>query len=345
MGVKEAIARGSALVARIVGWANRTKPVRVWNRYLRARGPLLAQGLSFQAVFAVFAALWLAFAIAGFVIRGSPELQQGIVQVLAGAVPGLIDTGDGDGAVTIDTLLSASILGWTGAVAALGLLGTALGWLSSARDAVRTIFGLAEPAGNPLLLALVDAGIAIALGLATIGSAALAIASTAAVDGLTAALGGGAQVVVSALSRAVTVALGTAVNALVLALLYRVLAGIPIPPRLLASGVAIGGGAVTVLQLLGSLLLGGATANPLLVPFAVILGLLIWFSLLCQVLLVVAAWIAETASDRHVDLTGRRRRRDADAGPAGAVRPTPLDGTGRRPLRPGTRPGRVTRRD
>src|SRR5690606_423834 len=82
-----------------------------------------------------------------------------------------------------------------------------------------------------------------------------------------------------------------AVDTLVLAGLYRVLAGVPIPIRHLAVGSLIGAFALGVLKVLGTTLLGGASNNPLIASFAVIAGLLIWFTLVCQVVLIAACWV------------------------------------------------------
>jgi len=79
----------------------------------------------------------------------------------------------------------------------------------------------------------------------------------------------------------------------VLGAFYRVLAGVHIPMRFLAQGALLGAAALGVLKVLGTALLGGATNNPLLAGFAVIIGLLIWFTLICQVIL-VAAFAAAT---------------------------------------------------
>src|SRR4051812_42412137 len=114
-------------IAKVVAWVQRRKPVRVFLRYTAQRGPILASGLSYQAIFAVFAALWLAFSIAGAIIVGSPTLLDGLVRFLNENVPGLIDDGDG-GAIDRTLLSQAGIFGWTGAIAAVGLLFTALGW-------------------------------------------------------------------------------------------------------------------------------------------------------------------------------------------------------------------------
>ena len=319
-GVKQLVARVQRVVERAIAWVQRTRPARVWERYNRARGPLMAQGLSYQAIFAVFAALWVAFAIAGFIVRGSPELQQAIVDTLGKAIPGLISTGDGEGAITLDDLFSASILGWTGAIAAIGFVATALGWLASGRDAIRAIFGLPGPGTNPVLLKLVDLLTALGLGVALLLSAGMSVASTTALSWLFSLAGIPEQSFLGiAALRVAGIAVTFLVDALLLALLYRVLSGIPVPVRILAPGVAVGAAGFGVLKLLGSALLGGATANPLLASFAVILGLLIWFNLLCQVILIAAAWIAESAADAGVDLAAKRR------GP----RPPPRSGTGK----------------
>jgi membrane protein len=86
----------------------------------------------------------------------------------------------------------------------------------------------------------------------------------------------------------------------VLAALYRVLAGIPIPFRNLAAGAVLGAFGLGVLKLLGNLLLGGAKNNPLLASFAIIAGLLIFFNLVCQVILIFAAWISVGMDDAGI---------------------------------------------
>src|SRR5690606_15020455 len=81
--------------------------------------------------------------------------------------------------IRLDDLFSVSVLGWTGAIAALGLAWTAVGWLSSGRAAVRDIAGLPRGAGNFFLLKLRDAGLTIAFGIAVLVSASLSLGSTA----------------------------------------------------------------------------------------------------------------------------------------------------------------------
>lgn len=297
-------------IKRIVAAVQRWKPVRVFLHYTAQRGPILSQGLSWQAVFAVFAALWVAFAIAGFVINGNPELRDGLFEFIAVNVPGLIDTGDG-GAIRPEDLLSAGILGWTGAIAAVGLLFTALNWFASGRDAVRSMFRLPGAQTNFLLLKLKDLGLALAFGAVLLGSAALSVVSTSALGEALRWVGIDSESVAGLIAvRAAGLLIVLVVDTIVLGAFYRIVSGIRIPLRLLAPGALLGAAALGVLKALGSTLLGGATSNPLLAGFAVIIGLLIWFNLICQVILVGAAWIAVSADDKGVDL--RRHRETGD---------------------------------
>jgi membrane protein len=102
----------------------------------------------------------------------------------------------------------------------------------------------------------------------------------------------------------------------VLAALYRVLAGVRIPPRYLFPAALLGAAALGVLKILGNTLLGAAGANPLLASFAVIIGLLIWFNLVCQVILIASAWFIVGMIDGGVPLdevaAKERRQREAE---------------------------------
>jgi membrane protein len=297
----------TAPFARLIATVLKLKPVRVFLHYGAQRGPLLASGLSYQAIFAVFAAIWVAFAIAGFVISANPELEDAFFRLLQTNVPGLIDADGSGGAIDPSALLSARILGWTGAIAAAGLLFTALGWLASGRDSVRTMFGLSGPKTNFLLLKLKDLGLAIGFGAIMLLSAALSVVSTSALSTVFAAVGIDEDSIAATLAaRLVGLLLVLVIDAALLGAFYRVVSGIRIPFRVLAPGTLIAAIALGVLKALGTSLLGGATSNPLLAGFAVIIGLLIWFNFICQVILLGAAWIAVSADDRGVDLTAHR---------------------------------------
>ncbi len=281
-----------ALIARVMQW----RPVRVFFNYQNNGGDLLAAGMSYSAVFAVFAGLWVGFSIAGLFLQANPVLEQALLDQIDTSVPGLLGP---NGAVDPDKLLDAGIFGWTGALAAVGLIATALGWLAAARDAVRRIFELPPPTTFFLLLKLKDLGIAIGFGLVLLLSAAISVASTEALGFLFSLIGVGDDSILQiVVARVVGLAIVLALDTLLLAGLFRVLSGIPIPFRRLIAGCLLGGVALGVLKVLGTTLLGGASRNPLLASFAVIIGLLIWFNLICRVILYAASWIAVGMSDR-----------------------------------------------
>lgn len=282
-------------IDRTLAWVKSTFLWGVWDRYTTARGPLLSRGLAYQAIFASFAAVWVAFAIAGLIVSGDDPLRDAVIDILATAVPGLIDTGSG-GAIDPSTLLSASVLGWTGAFALLILGYTAIGWLSDGRDAVRTVASLLSMATNAIVLKLRDAGLALAFGVIILVSAGLSLLGSTLVHALVDWLDGpGSTDEVSFWNRAVGFVISFAFDTLVFLAFYRLVSGLHVARRALWEGALLGSFAFGVMKALGTALLGGATSNPLLAGFAVIVGLLIWFNLICQLLLIVAAWITERA--------------------------------------------------
>ena len=290
-------------IAKVAAFVQGLKPVRVFQQYSSRRGPILSGGLSYQAIFAVFAGLWVSFSVAGVIVQSTPELRDALFRVINTSVPGLIDDGSGDGAIDKEALLSTAALTWTGAIALVGLFFTALGWLASGRDAVRTMFGLPGDTLNFLLLKLKDIGLAIGFGVTLIISAGLSIGSTAALGWIFDLLGLSDRSPAAAITaRVVGLALAFVIDAVTLGVFFRIVADVPIPLKELAVGALLGALALGVLKALGSILLGGATSNPLLAGFAVIIGLLIWFNLVCQVILVSASWIAVSLADRGLIL-------------------------------------------
>ncbi|MEF2977691.1 YihY/virulence factor BrkB family protein [Subtercola sp. YIM 133946] len=284
----------------LIDWVLHSKPVRVFQNYGANGGPLLASGMSYQAVFAIFAALAAVFSIFGLALASNPQLQDAIIAQLNTSVPGLIGP---DGAIKPDALTSATpALGWTGVIAIAGLIFTAVGFLGSTRSAIRLIFNLPGPKTNFVLLKLKDFGLAIAFAILLLISAAMSIASSSAL-GFVFGLFGWDQTSVAGqvIARIVGLVVVYIFDTLVLAGVYRVLSGVPIPFRQLAPGAALGAVVMGILKVLGSALLGGATSNPLLASFAVIIGILIWFNLICQVLLIFASWIEVSMMDAHID--------------------------------------------
>jgi membrane protein len=292
-------------VARLVARAQSTRPVRVMLHYVELRGPILGSGLAYSAIFAVFAGLWIGFALAGIVISGNLGLREALLEFVDANVPGLIAGAEGGaGAVDPDALLDAAIFGGTGVVAAVVLLVTAINWLAAARDAVRILYGLPPIQANFVLLKLGDLGLAVAFGAVLLVSAMLSVVGTQATGFVLEVVGVDDQSVLGTmLGRIVSLAVMFVLDALVLAGVYRVLSHVRVPIGRLRSGALLAAAALGVLKVAASAsLIGAGGANPLLSSFAVILGLLVFLNLVCQVILFGAAWVAVGVQDGGIVL-------------------------------------------
>lgn len=313
-GAPTLVQRITALTDRVF----RLKPVRVLLRFTERDGDLLSAGMSFQSVFAVFAAIFVAFAVAGFWLRSSPEVLAAVIDIVNGYVPGLIGSSDGDGIISPDALASADVANWAGLIALVGLLWTAIGWLGFMRQAVRAIFGVPPITRFFLFQKAIDLGLALGFGLLLIAGGLASVISTAALDWVIGVLDldeGSVPVVIGV--RAVSITISVVVNVVALSLIFRVLSAIPIPPRFLVVGAGMGSIALAGLSVVSGLILGGAGRNPLLATFAVFIGLLLWLAIVWRVVLLCAAWIAVSLDDRGIDVATytpeqqEKRRREA----------------------------------
>jgi membrane protein len=308
--------------ARALAWARKLFIVRVILYYSNAQGALLASGLAYQAIFAVFAAVWVGFSIVGLVVAGNHQLQQPLIDLLATSVPGLIKASpSAAGAIDPKTLLNAGAFTITGLIALVGVLVTALGWLASARTAIRIIFGIPQSNTHFVLLKLRDLAVAIGFGLALIVSAALSVAgSTATGFGLDLLGISPHSLLGNIVGKSVTIALSFLLDAVILGALFRVLSGVQIPWRRLVGGVVVGAVGLGALKTIGGTLLGVSKSNPLLASFAVILGLLIFFNFVCQVILLSGSWVSVALNDRGLEPgamdRSRRPRKDGSVGTA-----------------------------
>jgi membrane protein len=304
--------------APVIEWVKKLFVVRVLIYYSNAQGALLASGLAYQAIFAVFAAVWVGFSIVGLVVAGNHQLQQPLIDLLADSVPGLIKSSpSAAGAIDPKTLLNAGAFTLTGIIALVGVLVTALGWLASARTAIRIIFGIPQSKTNFVLLRLRDLAVAIGFGLALVVSAALSVAgSTATGLGLDLLGISAHSLLANIVGKSVTIALSFLLDAVILGALFRVLSGVQIPWRRLVGGVVVGAVGLGILKTLGGTLLGVSKSNPLLASFAVILGLLIFFNFVCQVILLSGSWVSVALNDRGLEpgAMDRSRRPSEDGG-------------------------------
>jgi membrane protein len=289
-------ARSGAAAAgsRLASW----RVSRVLGRHVVQKGPLLAAGLTYQALFALFSALWVGFSVAGFVVAGNEVVRDELITFIQSAVPGVIKDDTGAGVVEPGALMNASVFGWTGTVALVGLLFSSIRLFGSMRDSVRTVFRAPQPTTPLLRLVARDLVLALAFGATVLVSASLSLLSTTAVTWGLRLVGLSTDSDASAaLLRLVGLVLVFLFDTAVLVALFRVLAGLHIPTRRLLAGSALGGGGFVLITFVGGTLLRAAGSNPLLASFAAIVGLLLVINLLCQVLLLAAGWIAVGMDD------------------------------------------------
>ena len=288
----------AGLIARVMAF----KPVRVFLHYATGNGPLIASGMTYQAFFALAAALWFAFSVFGFVLSGNTALQGAVFGAIRGFLPGLIDYDGSGGVIKASALTSIAGLSWSSLISIVGVLFTAVGFLGTLRTAIRIMFALPGPTTNPVLLKAKDLGLAVAFGAVVLLAAVVSFVSNTALDFVSQMLGFGTasnaqQVLASILSTIVLAAIETAL----LAAAFRILSGIPVPRRRLWIGAAIGGVALALLQTLGTSLLHFGTNNPVIAGFAVLIGLLVFFNFVCQIILIAASWIAVGMLDAGID--------------------------------------------
>lgn len=284
----------------VAAWFQASRPMRAMQHWNDSRGGLLAGGMAYAALFSFFAAIWVFFSIAGIVLANRPDLVAVIIDYLATSIPGLIGEG---GVISEDTLLSMSAtFTISGIIALASTLWTALNFLNGARVSVRAVFQLPPtPETNFVLTKLRDVAIVSLFGITLLLSALLTAASSGLIswavrDVLNIDLGVGLQVAI----RVVSIVIGVLFDAVIFALILRVMCQIRIPRRFLWSGAIIGGVATQILKQAGSLLLGGASSNPLLATFAALLGVLIFFNFMCMVLLLTASWVKVSMDDHRV---------------------------------------------
>lgn len=284
-------------ITQLTEWAQHTRAFRTFDRFSDVGGNIISSGMAYLALFATFAALWVGFGIFGIVLRERPYLQEATVEYLNTMVPGLIADGTGQGAVSLSLLLSTRTLDWTSVIAALALLWVAVSWFTGTRRAVRLIFRVPRAYSTAVRMKVRDAALAITFGLAILLSAAVSVVGTQLLHGLFVRFGvSEPQWLLTGVTNVTALIAMVAFDTLVLMAIVRVLAGIRVERWNLVIGTVMGALALGVIKLLGSFLLGGATSNPLLASFAILIGLLIWFNLIARVVLLTAAWIAAGVS-------------------------------------------------
>lgn len=290
----------AGIVARIkqaTAWALATKPARAFLVYIEHHGPMLADSVTYRALFSVFAGVFLGFAIGGIWLSGRPDAMEALVTTIGTAIPGLVGE---DGIISPDDLIQPITLSIAGSLALIGLIGAAIGAVGSLRIAFRDLGDQPDDQTFFLWVLLRDLALAIGFGAALTVAAAVTFFSTTALESLFGWLGLSTRdPIYDGVTRAVSILVIFAIDTVVIAAMFRLLSGLRPSARSLWSGALLGGLGLTVLQLLSSLFVGGATHNPLLASFGSLIALLLWFNFSSQVILIAAAYIITGVDEEH----------------------------------------------
>ena len=306
--VRERLDQPIARAAKIAQWF----PIRVWRHFLQHNGFLLAAGMSYQGLFAVFSALYLAFAGVGIWLGGSRAAVDGLIRIVNSYIPGLIsDTGlVSREQVDAATQESGRLLTITGAVAVVVVVWTTIGFVTFTRRAVRDTFGLPFDTRNYVMLKARDFVASVLFGISLLIGALLGSITTGAVDLVFGLIGWDRETLGwSAGARVVSLLVAFGVNTVALASLFRFLTGTSLTWRRTWPGAVVGAAGMVVLQIGAGFLFVYTPSNPLLSTFTVLIGFLLWFRFIGIVILVSAAWIAVAAGDRDVPLRSPEDRR------------------------------------
>ncbi|UZN04403.1 YihY/virulence factor BrkB family protein [Cellulomonas sp. S1-8] len=281
------VERAKALLA----WWQGTRPARANARFGRAGGGLLTGGIAYTALFSVFAGVTIGYTAFMAVLGGNDELRETVLRTVGEALPGLIDTGDGNGLLEPDDLVLSPGLGVAGAVAFVVLLFSAISATAALRRAVRAMFD-AYDGGNAVVGKLRELGGFVGIAFAVLLSAVLGIAVTTATDWFLGLLGWSDAS--GTVVRVVGILVVLVVDAAVFVMVVRVLADQSPPGRDLLGGAAIAAVGLGVVRLLGTSVVAGTVSNnPVLASFAVIVVLLLWINLIARIVLLAAAWTAD----------------------------------------------------
>lgn len=301
---------GSTTRAEQKGWLARTSAnlirrllrlriVRAALLYGGRRGPMLADAVTYRALFSVFAAVLLGFSAAALWLSRDAAAWSAVVSAVDSAVPGLIATDGENGIVDLGDITAPEGLSVAGVISLVGLIGSALGAIGSMRTAVRTVAGTEHTDVVFYLVILRSVLLALIIGGTFVAAAGLTFAGELIVGWIAGLLGvAGDSALVFWTVRLLSLVVVFALDAVLIAAVFRMLSGVRASAGALWGGALVGAVGLLVLQELSGLFVGGAKSNPLLASFASLLALLLWLNLSTQVILISSALITVSHRER-----------------------------------------------
>lgn len=294
--MRSIITRALTLIDHAFVFWNNSFPGSVINRFARRNGGTLSNGMAYNLLFAFFSGIWTVFAVVTLFFTKNTTLLDWFISTLERTIPGLSITDS-----MVDGI--SSTMTWTGVLTFCIFIWKVLCCLDAWRNAAWTMMDRPKPFFDPIQIRFFDAVAFILVALMFVVSSIAGVISGGIVRRIVNLLHDIAMLPESNTTLANSMLLdlsgfliGLVFNILLMALMFCFVARIRCDKRLTVFVCLIGGLVISILQLLGSRLLGGATSNPLLAPFSVFIGVLIWFSFIAQILMYCAAFIGQAQS-------------------------------------------------
>ncbi|GAA4797355.1 inner membrane protein YhjD [Actinomycetospora chlora] len=261
--------------------------VRAGSRYVERHGDHYAAAVTYFSVLALVPVLMIAFASAGYVLAGDPQLLAELQEAITGTVPPSL-------APMVSSIITTAI-DQRDAVGVLGLvvgLIAGLGWTANLREALSEQWAQRAEAHSLVrryaadLLAMIGLGAALLLsfGVTAVGTAMSGtVIELPGLDRawLTRFLVGLAGVAVTLLA-----------NWIVLVWVVARLPREPVTARSAVRAAALGAVALVALQQVVAVYLAQVTTSPAGVAFGPVLGLLVFTNVVARLVLFVTAWAA-----------------------------------------------------
>ncbi|GAA4970530.1 inner membrane protein YhjD [Pseudonocardia tropica] len=261
--------------------------VRAGERYTENHGDHYAAAITYFSILALVPLLMVGFAIAGFVLRGNPDLVMQLRDGITSAAPG--DLGQTLGQV-VDTAINRA--GAIGAVGLIGALYSGIGWMSNLREALTEQWGQRDDAPPMIKRLAFDLLALLGLGLALVASFAIASVTGALGGFLLGLVGLGGVGWAMFLLSVVSFLVGIGGNWLVFLWVIARLPREPVTLRSAAKAALLGAIGFAILQRVMVVYLATIGASPAGAAFGSILGLLIFIFFTSRFLLFVTAWAA-----------------------------------------------------
>lgn len=285
-------------VGAVVKWALRLRVVRAFLLYADNRGGLLSAAITFRMLFAVFAAVFLGFSLASIWLSTRSDLWEALVEAVDGVVPGLVGLDD-SALIDVSALPSVTSSFTAPAISIIALVWALLGAVGNARMSIRTIAGTRHDTSNALIMKAFDLLFAVSIGVLVVASAVATFLGSAFVDTVLGWLGSPDGGLAEVITRAVTVLTTFVLDAVIIAWLFWLTSGAKPSFSEMVPGALIGGAGLVVLQQASGLFVGGADNNPVMVGFASLVALLLWFNFSAQVVLIACAHIVVTMEEKR----------------------------------------------